>query len=114
MRTSLLVAAVAAVVCAVATPTAAIPGGWAPITDINDPHVQELGGWAVAEHVKKANDGLKFSKVVSGDQQVVSGINYRLVIDALSRDGKGASYKALVYEQNWTNTRRLLSFEPAN
>ena len=68
----------------------------------------------MAEHVKEANDGLKFSKVVSGDQQVVSGMKYRLVIDALSRDGRVTSFKALVYDQEWSNTRRLLSFDPAN
>src|SRR6185312_7051711 len=57
MRANLLL--VAAVVCAVATtPTTAILAGeWAPITDINAPFIQELGGWAVAEHVKEANDG---------------------------------------------------------
>ncbi|KAG2582718.1 cysteine proteinase inhibitor 8-like [Panicum virgatum] len=115
MRTNLLLVA-AVVVCAVAaTPTTATKVGvWEPITDINDPFVQELGGWAVAEHVKEANDGLKLSKVVSGDQKVGSGMNYRLVIHALGRDGKGASYKALVYDQEWSNTRRLLSFAPAN
>ena len=68
----------------------------------------------MAEHFKEANDGLKFSKVVSGDQQVVSGMKYRLVIDALSRDGRVTSFKALVYDQEWGNTRRLLSFDPAN
>ena len=115
MRANLLLVA-AVVVCAVAaTPTTATKVGvWEPVTDINDPFVQELGGWAVAEHVKEANDGLKLSKVVSGDQKVGSGMNYRLVIHALGRDGKGASYKALVYDQEWSNTRRLLSFDPAN
>ncbi|OEL33721.1 Cysteine proteinase inhibitor 8 [Dichanthelium oligosanthes] len=93
---------------------AGVPGGYSPIPDINDRHVQELGGWAVSEHVKKANDGLKFNKVVSGDVQVVSGLNYRLIIDASGSNGKDAKYEAVVWERDWTNTRQLLSFKPAN
>ncbi|GJN11266.1 hypothetical protein PR202_ga29444 [Eleusine coracana subsp. coracana] len=31
--------------------------------DINDPYIQNLGKWAVAQHVKQANDGIKFNKV---------------------------------------------------
>ncbi|KAL6645599.1 hypothetical protein ACP70R_017207 [Stipagrostis hirtigluma subsp. patula] len=113
MRSSVLLVAIV-VVYAVAAPTTAIPGGWSPIKDINDPHIQELGEWAVTEHVKQANDGLKFSRVVSGDQQVVAGVNYRLVVDASNNDGKDAKYQAVVYEREWTNTRELVSFKPVN
>ncbi|KAL6649447.1 hypothetical protein ACP70R_013671 [Stipagrostis hirtigluma subsp. patula] len=114
MRTSLLLVAITAVVVfTVATPATAVTGGWFPIGDPNAPHVQEVGGWAVAEHVREANDGLKFVKVVSGEVQVVNGVNFRLVIDALSPDGKNARYKAAVYEQDRTNARKLLSFTPA-
>ncbi|KAL6645078.1 hypothetical protein ACP70R_016686 [Stipagrostis hirtigluma subsp. patula] len=114
MRTSLLlVATAAAVVFAVATPVMAVTGGWFPIGNPNAPHVQEVGGWAVAEHVREANDGLKFVKVVSGEVQIVKGVNFRLVIDALNPDGKNARYKAAVYEQDGTNARKLLSFAQA-
>ncbi|CAN6284220.1 unnamed protein product [Urochloa humidicola] len=116
---ALIVAAAVIALCSVAPTGAAyvapeIVGGWNPIKDVNDPHIQELGGWAVAEHVKKANDGLRFGKVVSGEEQVVSGMNYKLVIEATGRDGKSGTYGAAVYEQEWTKTRQLLAFEPAN
>ncbi|CAN6289027.1 unnamed protein product [Urochloa humidicola] len=105
--------------CSVAPAAAArvapqIVGGWNPIKDVSDPHIQELGGWAVSEHVRKANDGLRFGKVVSGEEQVVSGMNYKLVIEATDGAGKSGWYGAAVYEQEWTKTRQLLAFEPAN
>jgi hypothetical protein len=68
----------------------------------------------VAEHVKRANDGLKFGRVVSGEDQIVAGMNYFLLIQAINGDGENGIYKARVYEQSWTNTRELVSFGPAN
>ncbi|KQK22990.1 hypothetical protein BRADI_1g70523v3 [Brachypodium distachyon] len=41
-----------------------------PIGDAKKPHVQELGGWAVTEHVKQSHDKIKFSKVTNGEEQV--------------------------------------------
>uniref|UniRef100_A0A453SJV0 Cystatin domain-containing protein n=1 Tax=Aegilops tauschii subsp. strangulata TaxID=200361 RepID=A0A453SJV0_AEGTS len=62
MRTCSLLIIIAAVV-AVAYPVAtSAQVAWYPIGGINEPHVQELGRWAVAEHVKQAHDGLKFIK----------------------------------------------------
>jgi hypothetical protein len=49
---NLLIFVVAAVVVAYPVDTSA-HGSWYPIGDPkNEPHVQELGAWAVAEHVK--------------------------------------------------------------
>ncbi|XP_040378433.1 cysteine proteinase inhibitor 8-like [Oryza brachyantha] len=84
-------------------------GGYSPISDVGDAHIQELGRWAVEQH----GDGLQFRRVTSGEQQVVSGMNYRLFLDAADPAGKTASYVAVVYEQLWTNTRELTSFKPA-
>lgn len=127
MRTliSMLIVAAAAVVglCSVAPAASAreeppmpqIVGGWKPIKNVNDPHIQELGRWAVSEHVKQASDGLVFSKVVSGEEQVVAGTNYKLVIQVTKGGGAGksATYGAVVYEK-LDKTRQLLSFNPAN
>ncbi|CAL4929730.1 unnamed protein product [Urochloa decumbens] len=122
MRTcSLLLVAIAAaaVLAAAATSPAAtakndgLVGGWGAIPDVEDAHVQEIGAWAVAEHVKRANDGLRFGRVASGEQQVVSGMNYRLDIVAVNLAGQNATYNAVVYEQIWTNTRKLRSFDRA-
>jgi cystatin-C len=51
--------------------------------------------------------------VVRGEQQVVSGMNYRLYVDAADAGGRSAPYVAVVYEQVWTNTRQLTSFSKA-
>lgn len=91
-------------------------GGWSPIPDVGDEHIQELGGWALgkAKEARLAGDGLRFRRVVRGEQQVVSGMNYRLVVDAADPKGRSAPYVAVVYEQVWTSTRELTSFKPAS
>ncbi|KAF8673709.1 hypothetical protein HU200_048459 [Digitaria exilis] len=117
MRTSSLLVAVAVAAAVVfgaaATPVTEILGGWGVIPDVDDAHVQEIGAWAVAEHIKRANDGLRFGRVSGGEEQVVSGVNYRLRIVAVNLAGQNVTYSAVVYEQIWTNTRRLLSFDKA-
>ncbi|CAD6211659.1 unnamed protein product [Miscanthus lutarioriparius] len=90
-------------------------GGWAPISDVGDKHIQELGGWALgqAKHQRLAADGLRFRRVVRGEEQVVSGMRYRLYVDAADPAGRTVPYVAVVYEQVWTRTRQLASFTPA-
>ena len=111
-----LLAATLAVTAAVGGPgrgRGPLVGGWSPIADVTDPHIQELGGWAVAQHRRLASDRLQFRRVTRSKQQVVSGMNYRLFVDAVDGAGSSAPYVALVYEQLWTRTRNLTSFEPA-
>lgn len=119
-RTLLLLAVLAAI--AAASGSAAgidddldrlIVGGWEPIRDVSEPHIQELGSWAVAQHARLATDRLRFLRVTRGEQQVVAGMNYRLFVDAQDAAGRSAPYVAVVYEQSWTNTRKLTSFDPA-
>jgi len=86
-------------------------GGWSPAKDVSDPHIQELGSWAVAEHTKQANDGLRFGKVINAqEQQIVDGVNYKLLLDAADASGNVANYGAVVHEQERTNTRELMAF----
>ena len=88
-------------------------GGWSPASarDVSDPHIQELGSWAVAEHTKQANDGLRFGKVINAqEQQIVDGVNYKLLLDAADASGNVANYGAVVHEQERTNTRELMAF----
>ncbi|RCV44171.1 hypothetical protein SETIT_9G352800v2 [Setaria italica] len=106
--------AIAAAPAAAARAGPRLAGGWGPIKDVSDPHIQELGGWAVAEHARRANDGLRFGGVSRGEEQVVSGMNYNLVLDATDANGATAAYGAFVYEQVWTNTRELMSFAALN
>ena len=91
-------------------------GGWSPASarDVSDPHIQELGSWAVAEHTRQANDGLRFGKVISAqEQQIVDGVNYKLLLDAADASGNVANYGAVVHEQERTNTRELTAFARA-
>ncbi|KAK1273624.1 Cysteine proteinase inhibitor 5 [Acorus gramineus] len=91
-----------------------IVGGWTPIKDVNDPHVRDIGQYAVAEHDRRTGEGLSFDRVVSGATQVVAGINYRLVISASGGGVGAAEYEAVVWEKAWEGFRNLTSFKPIN
>ncbi|TVU38290.1 hypothetical protein EJB05_11650, partial [Eragrostis curvula] len=109
MRTILLFVTGAIAIYLITTLTTARP------LDINNPFVQEVGNWAVMEHVKQAKDGIKFNKVVRADQNALGlGINYDLIIDASNNDGKDGKYEANVYLRDWADKRTLLAFQPAN
>lgn len=85
-------------------------GGWTPIKNLTDPHLKELGGFAVAEHDKVANERLEFVKVVKADRQVVAGMNYRLVLEVKDGNGKVVQYQAVVWEKAGSGSRQLTSF----
>ncbi|PKA58219.1 Cysteine proteinase inhibitor 5 [Apostasia shenzhenica] len=89
---------------------AALLGGWQPIKNLSDPHVQEIARFAVAEHNKKGSGLLQLSRVVSGETQVVSGVKYRLVLQATGGSGAYGEYEAVVWEKAWVKFRQLLSF----
>uniref|UniRef100_J3LDU5 Cysteine proteinase inhibitor n=1 Tax=Oryza brachyantha TaxID=4533 RepID=J3LDU5_ORYBR len=101
----ILFAAVAIAIDAVATDTV---GSWQTV-DVIDPHVQELGRWAVAA---TGLPGLTFDRVTDGEKQVVAGVSYRLTLEASSSGAKDGRYEAVVYEQDGSNSRKLVSFEP--
>ncbi|CAH2064982.1 unnamed protein product [Thlaspi arvense] len=90
-------------------------GGWGPVRDIKDPHVEFIAKFAISEHNKQNNSGLRFQKkVVSGDMQPVSGMNYRLVFDVSDGDDGGSkTYEAQVY-QACLDCRALAYFKPVN
>ena len=67
----------------------------------------------MADHARRADDGLRFGKVTSAQEQIVDGMNYKLFLDAADASGDVADYGALVYEQERTNTRELTSFARA-
>lgn len=88
-----------------------LSGVWFPIPNVEDACIQELGRWALAQHAGLAgHSGLRFRRVTGGEQQVISGVKYRLVVDAEDNCGRTPRYLAVVYEKPWTNTRRLTSF----
>ncbi|GAU27147.1 hypothetical protein TSUD_104560 [Trifolium subterraneum] len=84
----------------------AIPGGWTPIKNINDPHVTEIANYAVTEHDKKTGLNLKLEKVISGETKVVNGIIYCLNISA--SDSNKHNIAVLERQQ----FRKLTSFAP--
>ncbi|KAL8129090.1 hypothetical protein V2J09_018245 [Rumex salicifolius] len=94
-------------------PASALVGGYQPIKDPNDPYVVEIAKFAVTEHNKNKSDDLSFVKVVSGQQQVVAGTNYNLVIvaDHPGADSGESQYQALVYDRPWQKFRSLTSFQ---
>ncbi|KAM0919881.1 hypothetical protein ACQ4PT_007879 [Festuca glaucescens] len=102
MRTSLLLLLIvgATVLYTIATPAAALDGEWRPIKNIAVPHVQKLSKWAVVEHMKVSNCGLKFNKVVSAEVKILDGKNYRLHIDVLRPDDKHVVHATEVFEHS--------------
>ncbi|XP_020244461.1 cysteine proteinase inhibitor 1-like [Asparagus officinalis] len=91
-----------------------IPGGYIPIKNLSDPHLVEIGKFAVSEHNKEANTKLVFTKVIKGESQVVAGINYKLVIEAkdITRNNKVGRYEVIVWEKSWEKFMKLTSFKP--
>ena len=86
-------------------------GGWQPIKNITEPHVKEIGEYAVEEYNKESKSQLKFVSVVKGETQVVAGTNYRLIL--ATKDGALAkNYQAVVWEKVWEHFRNLTSFTP--
>lgn len=93
-----------------AAPRGPLVGGYSKIKDVKDPHIKEIGKYAVSENNKQTGGSLLFVRVVSGRQQVVAGMNYDLVIEATDGAAKGR-YEAVVYERAWENYRSLTSFK---
>lgn len=88
-------------------------GAWSPITNVSDPHVGEIGSYAVTEHNREANANLVLIKVIKGEEQVVGGVNYKLVLEAKDDDGgKVGNYEAVVLERAWEKSLKLTSFKP--
>uniref|UniRef100_A0A1J3JI51 Cysteine proteinase inhibitor 5 n=2 Tax=Noccaea caerulescens TaxID=107243 RepID=A0A1J3JI51_NOCCA len=90
---------------------AARTGGWSPITDIKDPHVIEIGEFAVSEYARETKSEFNFVTVVSGESQVVAGMNYKLVVTA-NHTGASKNYEAIVWEKPWLKSMNLTSFKP--
>ncbi|KAF9611218.1 hypothetical protein IFM89_027768 [Coptis chinensis] len=84
-------------------------GGYKPIEDVKDPHIQDVGKFAVSEYNKQAKTNLRFSNVIKGQMQTVAGINYRLVI-AAKKGGATNNYLGEVYERPWEGFMNLTSF----
>ncbi|CAA7043349.1 unnamed protein product [Microthlaspi erraticum] len=90
-------------------------GAWGPIEDIKDPSVDVIAKFAVSEFNKQNNSKLKFQTIVSGELQVVSGFNFRLVLNVSDEEDRGCkTYEAQVNEQAWLDSMVLNYFKPVN
>ena len=83
-------------------------GGYEPIKNIDDRHIQSLGEFAVNEHNKQAKTQLKFEKVISGKLQIVAGTNYNLRLTALEGT-VSRTYATLVF-LDLKNENHLINF----
>ncbi|ERN18288.1 hypothetical protein AMTRI_Chr10g230090 [Amborella trichopoda] len=81
-------------------------GGWKQISNVKgDTHVQYLANFAVSRTYTK----LVLLSVLEAQVQTVSGLNYRMVIQA--KDAECAkTYVAVVWEKPLQDTRNLVSF----
>ncbi|KAI6704643.1 hypothetical protein NL676_007605 [Syzygium grande] len=115
MRLLILAAAAVLLLLKVSTAGAArreaLLGGWNPIKDLSDPFVGEIAGFAIKTHNDEAKTGLVLEKVLRGETQVVSGTNYRIIIQV--KDGaETKNFEAVVFDKSWEHVRRLTSFKP--
>lgn len=91
--------------------SAAALGEYKPIQNTNALHVIEIAKFAVSEYNKQSDSKLKFNKVIKGEYQIVSGINYRLTLST----GEGpllTTYETVVWEDLHDTSRKLIYFKP--
>ncbi|XP_050228521.1 cysteine proteinase inhibitor 5 [Mercurialis annua] len=87
-------------------------GGWSKIKDLKDAHVVEIGKYAVAEYNRRSQTSLDFKSILKGEEQVVAGVNYKLVLAV--DGGESKKYEAIVWEKSWEKFQNLTSFKPVN
>ncbi|CAA6662903.1 unnamed protein product [Spirodela intermedia] len=86
-------------------------GSYEPIDDPEDAHIQALAKFAVRRHNKNSGDTLLLTRVLGGQQQVVMGMKYRLVIGAETDIGPEELYLAVVYEKVGKKSPDLTAFD---
>ncbi|KAL1542498.1 cysteine proteinase inhibitor 5-like [Salvia divinorum] len=93
-----------------------IPGGWKPIPNPSAPEIFQIAIFAVSEHNIQEKTSLVLESVLEGYTQVVSGVNYRLVIKVRDESRKSNSnisnnYEAIVYSKAAPTLLQLTSFK---
>lgn len=77
--------------------------------DPEDPSVKEMAQFATATIQASTNSrSLALLKIVSAATQIVSGRNFKLTIE-LSDEAGTQTCEVVVYDQSWTQTRKLTS-----
>uniref|UniRef100_A0A0K0F128 Cystatin domain-containing protein n=1 Tax=Strongyloides venezuelensis TaxID=75913 RepID=A0A0K0F128_STRVS len=86
-------------------------GAWTPI-DTNTQNVIDLAKKAVDKFNSEGNEEVEFSEVSNALQQVVAGMNYKLIIKTTlkkcsNKDECIKYLEATIFEQVWTNTLNI-------
>lgn len=89
--------------------TVAVPGGWSPITNINDPYVRQIAEFAVNDHDKRTGQNFKLQRVIKGQSQVVAGVRYDLTF-AVTDGSASHIIEATVQDQPWIPVRIVSSW----
>ncbi|KAI9555406.1 hypothetical protein GHT06_017921 [Daphnia sinensis] len=94
--------------------TRQIPGGSSPLTggfsplDVNSANVKEIASFATTAISANTNAGpATLAKVIKAESQVVAGTNFKLTIEVDPVDGDNLLCEVIVFDQPWTNTRKL-------
>lgn len=85
-------------------------GGFSPAR-IDDKTVKEMADFATTAIAANTNSGpVKLIKLVKAETQVVSGTNYKLQLElaGTGANAESRACEALVFNQPWTNTRKLI------
>lgn len=87
-------------------------GGFLP-TDVNDERIKEMATFATETLASENADfgRLELVEISSAGKQVVGGINYRLELELKKENGERLCCKVTVFDQPWTNTRKLADSE---
>ncbi|XP_075481323.1 cysteine proteinase inhibitor 5-like [Primulina tabacum] len=104
------------VVCSIllaSASTEASMDGWQTISNLKDPKVVEIAEFAVKQHNMKVKIMLRLVSVIKGEIQIVTGVNYKLVISATDALAKmtESNYQVVVWDKPWMKERNLTSFE---
>ena len=103
MRTLIFILALVLFVCST-------PGGFTPIDTTDLPSLSNNDMYKVAEakarEVFEERHNSNLGTVVAVQQQIVSGINYKITFESPEGD-----YDVVVYCQPWTNTIKVLDIQ---
>ncbi|KAG6404678.1 hypothetical protein SASPL_136931 [Salvia splendens] len=89
-------------------------GGWTP-QNPKAPEYFQVATFAVSEANKRINEAflpLTLESVLKVETQVVSGLNYRLILTARDQRPKSNNYEAIVFSQAAPTSLQLTSFNP--
>ena len=90
--------------------TPATPGGFR-ISSTDDPTVQEMAAFATKQLSSRWNSqSVTLIRITSAEQQVVAGTNYKMTMELQVGSGS-QTCQVVVFDQPWTSTRQLSSFE---